>query len=636
MKPFITFLVILSGFAANAQQQTAPRPKGVWQPFPPQTKLNTLQFSRLPTTWTKQDGVKHVFIRGYGIPFTKSVEENKSSISNVGFTHFERPELISRLKVPVSKRYKMLRDADAQAIANSWAASLKDSDPLKAPLAAYGKNFSVTVSNPALWHELGKRTYNAHKGEGLDLVGFDIETFAEGTPGDKTRAFSENANLGMCDAIIENRDATRLFLYGGSLAGIIQTTQNRQDGDPYFRFPADEWRGSDQFFSINANELVKKFRQIGGFVGRDQYARRTWDDRSVWQKNRDGSIKVDDKGNPLFVVSNYPKATVTNYGVESRVYTDQAQRWVEMWGEEMDKALTDWRWLCNTPVSGYDGNFVPGTMPYPKGTVDIRPGMEKIGLSTWYRDETEFESGPNGELITEANNRPLNPRATRFQTMIRTLFYHGMILWSDKASYSDFVQGEKFTHDEGGQQVTLRSLAMGQFEDMAVGHYLACSFPKYFQLFDQNKLEWIIPKRFVNKGNDAVGERYIDKPLVWLMKEQAGRTLFATWVYPVQDVNNPAHERDISVWIVLDNGTTSGSWKLHCENRDTGFDGWTLPAGFEKAKPENFRFQFTNLLNQTFTWTGNYNVPYVARNGQPSTPTPPLPVPRSVIAGTGK
>ncbi|MBO0947484.1 hypothetical protein [Fibrella forsythiae] len=629
MKRLFLFLLLLTAGLASAQKQTAPLPQGNFFAFTPQLAKNTLLVSRFPSGWTIP--TSRPFIMGFGVPFTSSAAENARRLTNAGFTHLERDIIVDRLNLPISKRYRMLHDADAKGAAQAWAASMPDSDPRKVHVAAYGNNRAVTSDDGSIYFEIGRRTYLAGRGNGLGMVGFDIETFADPTSPERMELFTRQANLGLFQGIVDAGDNAKIFQYGGSLANIVSYIKNRQDGDIYMRYSGSEWFGSSGNFEINANPVVTYYRTHGAFVGRDQYARRTFDDRSLWQKNSDGSIKLDESGKPKLVVMNYPTDRVTNFGVQSIVYSYEPLYWLQMWYEEMEKILCDWRWLCNTPIA-YDGNQTPGTMPYPKGTVDIRPGLEGIRLCGWYRDETEAESmgnpdkGGEGEYDpATGNNRPLNPRSTRFQVFMRSLLYHGNIIWSDKAYYN-MTQGAAYSQIEGGSLVAKRALALGQFEMMIAGNYQAKNFPVLFELMDQNKIEFIIPKRFIWKGNVDVGDREIDKPIVWLMKEQNGRRVFGTWVYPCQDVNNPAHDRDITAWIELDNGTKSGSWTLRCKNRDTAYDAWTIPAGFEQAKPENWRFQFTNLLGQKFTWTGSYNVPFYGLN-----PTPPAPITRTVI-----
>ncbi|MEZ0485446.1 hypothetical protein [Fibrella aquatica] len=631
LNTLLLWLLLLS--SSLGQKQTAPRPQGNWFPFTEQLAKNTLLASRFPSGWTNP--ANRVFIMGFGVPFTANVAENNRRFTNAGFTHMERDVIVNRLNLPVSKRYRMMTDADAKNMATAWANTLADGDPKKAPLLAYGNDRSITSTDWSLWQELGKRVYLSARGPGLGLVGFDIEVFADNTSEYLRHEFQVAANLGVTQGIAETGDPAKFFQYGGSLADVVNYIKNRQDNDIYMRIPGPDWRGAGGLFDPDASTLATYYRTSGAFVGRDQYARRTWDDRTLWQKNGDGSIKLDNAGNPLHVKANYPTEKVQNFGVNSTVHTYEPLYWYQMWYEEAEKVLCDWRWKCNTPIS-YDGLQVVGQMPYPKGTVDLRAAIANLKLCGWYRDDTESEqmwnpdlNGGNGaaEFVGEAegNRRPLNPRSTRFQLLIRSLLYHGNILWSDKA-YKDFVQGQAFSAEEGGQMVPKPALSMGQYEMMIAGNFQAKNFPRFFELMDQNKIEFIIPKRFIYKGNVSVGEREVEKPIVWLMKEQAGRRLFGLWVWPVQDVNNPLHERDITCWIELDNGQKSGSWILRCKDRNAAFDAWTMPAGFETAKPENFRFQFTSLLGQKFTWTGSYNVSFSGAN-----PTPPAPITRTLI-----
>ncbi|RYF77969.1 MAG: hypothetical protein EOO39_02660 [Cytophagaceae bacterium] len=612
--------------------QNAPRPQGNFFAMEPINAKNVLTVAGFPTNSSKPEG--RVLIMGFGFPFTDNTSQNARMLTNAGFTHLERDIIVNRLQLPVSQRYRMLHDGEAKEAALAWAATMDNADAKKVHVQNYGNTRLVSSDDTTIYFEIGRRTYLANRGTGLGMVGFDIEVFDDATTGPRRQMFNRQALLGMVQGITESGDGAKIFQYGGSLADVVSYIKNKQDGDKYFRHPTDDWGGPNGFV-VNENVLVNYFRANGSFVGRDQYARRTFDDRSLWQKNSNGTIKVDQFGNPKLVVMNYPTARVTNFGVDNIVYSYEPLYWLQMWYEEAEKILTDWRWLCNTPANSYDGSQTVGSIPYPKGSVDIRPGLENLRLCGWYRDETESESmgnpdnGGAGEYDeATGNHRKLNPRAIRFQLFMRSLLYHGNILWSDKAYYN-FVQGAAYSQIEGGQTVAKPGLSMDQYRMMLAGNFQAKNFPEFFSLMDQHKLEFIIPKKFIYKGNVAVGEREIDKPIVWLFKEKDGLTVFGMWVYPCQDVNNQAHVVDIRCWIVLDSGATSGSYLLRCANRDTAYDGWNLPAGFATAKPENFRFQFTTILGQTFTWTGSYNVPFTGPN-----PTPPALITRVVTTTT--
>lgn len=601
--------------------QTAPRPMGNYFEFTPQTAPNTLLTSRLPAGWTTPPN--RVFIMGFGWPFTISAADGFRRFTNYGFTHAERPEFVAKLGLPVSKRFLMGRDADAKGQAQTWAAELPDSDVRKTHIAAYGANRAVTSTDYSIYRELGRRTWNAIKGGGLDIVGLDIETFADNTPVSTQQQFTVAINLGLTDGIAQDNAATRIFQYGGSLASFSIYAQSRED-DKWMRTPGDTWVGANSQFDVNASALATKYRTEGAYVGRDQYFRHTFDDtHSFYQKNNDGSIKTDGNGKPLWYLASYPNTTVTNYGKSAVITTNEAQLTAEMCYEEADNILQNLRWWCNTPID-YAGH-VGDPMPYPRGTWDLRAGLESLKLNGWFRDDTEsaLDSAANQEP-PNSNRRPLYDRFVRFAVGMRTLFYHGNIMWSDKA-WMNYTQGQPFSKEQGGSQVAQDDLAMGQYESMAAGHFQVSNFTKFFQLYDAGQLDFIWPVRFVNRGNDAQSEWESNKPIVSLQKEHNGRRVFAQWIWPTQDVGNASHERDITVWIVLANGTTSGSYGLHCKNRQWCMDGWTLPTGFEGALPEHFRFQWAGLTGTVFTRSGNYNV---AVSGNP---TPPAPITRQVL-----
>ena len=571
-----------------------------------------------------------------------STSDRPKLFSNGGVTSIMLAQVANDMHLPTAQRHMFPGGGGLHEMAHNIAATLPDSDPRKRDLQAYGdgttgtngqRHYYVTYNTDA-YALLGYQAYKDAVAAGENVppafFGSDIEDHEDDPKCPNGSHFLiEGFYEGARKAIEEMEKTTRLFTYGNAgLCGIISYTKNRQDADIYFVNPPDYWNEAG-VFSVNGKR-TEVFRQ-GAFVGGDKYSRRTWDSATLFRENANRSIKVDGSGNPLWY---YGNRTVCNYGHPGvQTYRWEAKYFVEMFYEELDKILTEWRWRCNTPVTGYTGNFV--NMPFPRGTIDIRPGLEKVKTISYFRDNTEIEelwdpvtskSEPfysTPELgIEAANQRPLNDRNIEFTVLARTVLNDAVYIWSACGNYGDWVQGSNGQHcfdfaGVGGMADYSIKQRFGQFETMLKASHRGRNFPELFAVMDARKAMFILPWRPIVGGNVAVGEREVDKPLYWGIKEQGGRRMWMLWCLPAQDIGNGSHERDIIWWIEMPNGTKSPSYKLHCADRITGFDQMLLPAGFENARPNDYRFKFTGLLDNTFYRTGDYNVPVV---GKPTVP----------------
>lgn len=628
---FLSLLLIAQ--AATGQLRTLPRPTGNWFAFPEQRAVNTINLRRLPAGWSVP--ASRPVLLSTSVPFPAGADGGRY-LTNGGVTHVEG-QLMVNLNLPSSKRWFMLPDhviaEHALAFRSNYAVGSAEYNAL----TTYGQNYTrqVTPGMSALWEALGRYSYGQSFAGGIGIASSDIEVFSA-TADNVQDEFKRAWTIGLLKERNSRSHPTNHLTYGiGTLAGPANYVKNREQQDEPFRIPGHDWIGSGGRFDPNASEMTILMRGAGHltYVGRDQYWRTTWGDNTVYQKNSDGSIKADGNGKALYVRSAFPTATVSNYGTTARVYTEEAKNWVEAWYSEYYKAQADWSYLCNrtSAQAAYDGSDTPSaSRPYPKGPSDLNPAMANVRLCTWIRP-TDTEAGSQYNSQTgqmedigepESNRRIINARSHRFLALIRGLFYHANVVWDDKG-YAGFSPTRSFTTVEGGTTVTKPPLKMGGIETVLAGLYQARSFPRLFSLMDAGGIDFVMPKKGVVKSNDIPGEYEWEKPIVHLWKETGGRRVWAMWVWPSQDVANADHERDMAVWVDLPNGNKTGSYRLRFKDRNVCLDGWQLPAGFESARPQDFRFQFQSLPvgspsgYRTITWTGDYNVVWSGANPSP-------------------
>ena len=620
--------------------RTAPRPQGNTVDISLQTAPYTLQLDQLPGNVPPNT---NRFLLYQGPIMTT---DRQKLFTNGGITSIALPDVANAMRLPTKQRHLFPGGNALYDIAKGLADRLPNRDPRKKSLSTYGygqNNHHYADYNLDAWKLLGKQFYLSVVGSGPPpaFFGADIEGHEDGpgTP-DAGQYLISGFYAGAREAIAERGDPTQLYTYGsGTLSEIVNYTNNRQDDDYYFRIIPPAWRGANGVVDMQG-ALSAPFR-AGAFVGGDKYQRRTWDDATLFSKNPDGSIRNTGKYNDSWF---YGKRTgVSNYGYAGfETYRWEAKYFVEMQYEEADKLLNEWRLRCNTPTTTYNGNTITGgyrgnfmTMPFPRGTIDLRPGMEKVKTISFFRDNTEIEqmydplTGTSDPYYTTpeicivaANQRPLNPDAIEMTVLARTVLNDALYIWSSNGNYGDWVQGRNGQHPFdfswcGGQRNYSIRQPFGQFETMLKASQRGRSFPELFRVMDSGKAMFVLPWRFVVRGNQQLGERELDKPIFWGIKEAGGRRMWAFWCLPAQDKHNPAHERDLTMWIQLPNGKQSPAYAMRLANRQTGFDEFLLPNGFETAQPEDFRFKFTGLLGGDFYRTGNYNVPV---SGRPSVP----------------
>ncbi|CCH02014.1 hypothetical protein FAES_4014 [Fibrella aestuarina BUZ 2] len=613
-----------------------PRPLGNFFAFPEQKAANVVNLRRFPIG-PEGDPAWPVLV-STGLPFPAGVEAQKY-FTNAGITHGEG-NLMAALSLPVQRRWYMQSDAqiaeDAMAFRNNYAVGSAEYNAL----TTYGQNYNRQVLDGfyELWKALGRYSYATRFNGGVGIGASDIEVFSNTS----AQAQSE-IKRGWTTGWLLERNArghsTPHLTYGIATicSDFVSYEANGSGNNDYpFRRPGADWQGANGLFDPNANEMVQAMRAAGhvSYVGRDKYWRSTHDDGTVFQLNADGSIKADGAGRALWRRANYPNETVTNYGVTARIYTEEPRNWIREWYVEAYKAIADWSFICNRTDAqkNYDGSDTPSAQrPYPQGTSDINPAMAYMRGCSWFRP-TDTEAGlmynnATGQMENigepESNRRIVNPRSHRYAAAIRSIFYHANVIWDDKG-YAGFTPSRIFVANEGGAQVTKAPLKMGGIETTLAGIYQVRSQVLFRQYWDAGQIDFILPMKPIVKENGVSGEYEWEKPIVTMFKKTGGLEVWALWVWPCQNVNDATHERDMAVWIELPNGTKSASYKLKFKDRNVCFEGWQLPAGFESARAQDFRFQFQTLPVgspsgfRTITWTGHYNVAFTGAN-----PTPP-------------
>ncbi|CCH01247.1 hypothetical protein FAES_3238 [Fibrella aestuarina BUZ 2] len=651
--------------ASLAQPRSAPREQGNWYSFPEQTAVNTINVRRFKKNWTVYPN--HPVLVSTGVSFPKAPDAQRM-ITNLGVTHFEG-EPAEAVGATNDQRWYFHPDQEIAHDTYGLRSQYTQGSPEYTALEAYGGAGNASTPREQrllprnvlpgfynLWVALGRYSYAQHFNSNLPLGGADIETFQDTGNDSLNHAVQREFKLGWTAGWLLERDArghrTRLVTYGiGSLAPPGGYLANLYQNDVMFRATNGDWAGNGKWVDTSANEMVRLMRrnQIT-YLCEDRYWRVTWGNGTVWQKNGDGSIKTDGAGKALFLRSNFPTATVTNFGTTARVYSDEAEYWAQKVYYELDAIQANVRWLSDTPAepSAYDGNDVPGNIPYGRGPVARRPGFEKIRVGHFLRP-TDTEAGTQENKATgqredigepESNRRVVNAKSQEYSALLRCLFYDLDVIWDDKG-YKNLTQAKAYTAVEGGVTVTKTPIHFGGVEATFNGLFRARQFPKYFELKDQNKIEFIWPKRGIRKANNVAGEYVWEKPTIALMKEVGGRGVGFVGGFLVQDIGNPAHDTPVKVWIELPDGRKTGSYLFMLKDRNTVWDWWQLPAGFENARPQDFRIQFRSLPvgttsgYRTITWTGDYNVEWTGANPSPPPVVTPTGSNTSTTTGGG-
>lgn len=615
-----------------AQTRTVPRSQGNYFELPIETVPNTMHVERLPEDWvSRQDRPLY-----YKAPFPSDLAGRKIIMSHGKPTHVHNQEVANELNLPNEHRAHFFDNLFT--ISPTALKVLPQGDPRIAPMASYAAEKGNLHDKEAA-RFIGAYAYDlgfyASMRKGLGIISFDLES-GEGL----------DAHGAMYEGAVEKAAERGLevmpFTYGSyAFASAISYAQNRDNNDSYFRLPSDAWRRGDTIdFKRQATAFMRKH---GAYVGADQYLRATWDDASVWNKNPDGSIATDQEGKPQFV---YGSRNITNYGNTAPLYKDEAREFSEECYSQAEFVLAQWRWYCNTPIDYNGDQSDVSKIPYPKGTGDVRPGLENLKLCSFFRNDTE-SIGPGWDehlgksaehLFTPeygraaANARPCNPDAVESTFLLRSIALHGNMIWTDPYGAAvDFVWGAPRkpinNSADGGMVECPNRVAAGQFETMLKARYRSMAFQSYFDLANEGKIEFVIPKRFILMKNKAVGERETDKPILWGFKETGGRRFWLYWWWPAQDIGNAAYDRTVQMWVENGaDGKTTGSYSYLCKDRKAGWEEITLPEGFEQTHAEDFRFQWEGLLGGTFTASGKYTVPVKDR------PTPPAPAKGSKLA----
>lgn len=621
-----TWLLCLLSVAAFAQPaRVAPRLQGNYAKLTPQLAYNTMLMGRLPKVGTLPTN-RFLFWQG---PVLASPSERRKLFSRAGVTHLMIPDVTNAMKLPAEQRGNFPGGHGIHVLAGHIADRLPDSDPRKASLRAYATPPYFVDHNAEAYRLLGYESYvssvNANQGVPPSVWGMDLEDH-QPKPGypEAELLFITHVYEGAKKAIADRNAKTLVYTYGvASLGDIVNHTKNRQDADIYFREPGNFWRGGSGSFDPT-NPKVLPFLE-NAIVGGDKYLRRTWDKESLFERNPDGSIRCDGRGLPVYRTG---KRTISNYGQICDTYTHEAEAYADMFYSEADNILTAWRWKCNTPPTGYAGDFK--NMPFPRGTVDLRPALRRLRLLGYLRNNTEIEQFWNPAIsnfdpfystpelgIEAANQRPLSPESIEFTMLLRTMLYDAVYVWSAEGNYADWINGRANQHKfENGFSPRY---TFGQFETLAWASRRGRQFPGLFEVMDSEKAVFLLPWRFVVRGNTTNREEsQASKPVYWGIKEQGGNRIWEFWCLPTQDVGNASHDRYLKRWIEMPDGRKSRARIMLCKDRQTGFDESVLEPGFENATAEDFRYEFVSLLGDTYYRTGNYNVPVTAK---PTVPT---------------
>lgn len=609
------------------------------QELPENEAQNMLALARFPSGWSIPVTRPLVW---HGPVFADPAERQRL-FTNGGVTHTVKAALANAMGLSPVHRAMFPGGSMMFETALRAAQELDDIDGRKADLLRFGRGdangMHYVSANRAAWQWLGYVLYKlcvaANGGVGLSLIGADMEDQQELSPG-AGGVYESGVYEGFAQAIDELGHDCQFFTYGTvCLGGVSSYTFNRQDGDPLFRRPGSMWQFTNGRDGIDlSGDNTRIFRERGAYVGRDGYQRRSIGKQPIYEADENGNVLLDSAGNPRWLVGNY---LTSCYGQTFPTYRHERRYWVQWHYEELDDLVANLWWLYGGE-SDYRGDFV--NMPTPRGTFDKRPELAKIQFSRWSRNNTEVESQYDPETnqmepiyrtpekgLEAGNQRPLTDTAVEYQFLLRTIGYQLNVIFSNEGNYLDWEQGvqgpRRFDYrPTGGQAEVGEMAAFGQFETMIKARLRGTNYPDFAALWDAGLIEFIIPKRPVVAGNTAFGEREIDKPCLMLFKERGGRRLWVFWCYPSQHLI-AAHDRVAWFW-VDGSGVKTDSYQLLFTFRKTGWAQMALPAGCEHVKAADFKFAFTSLLNHTFYFTGDFNVPVEGTLQIPPAATGPL------------
>ncbi len=524
-----------------------------------------------------------------------------------------------------STHYLIDNQAAAQAFAQRVFADYQNSDWVDhansgANLLAITPNFEVYTASPSSGNPAEVQWRNM---DGYFMQGIKAAAIAASQPVPALIAY-DWATMCHFSIALKSRNQQVSGVYTDLEPSVTYTPDV---GVPfYFSYASigDNFRGGSLSTPLaSGNPYSQYLKDNGGYAGSAEYMRNTWDDQTLWQKNTtDGSFKTRIvSGVTLRVPRNDARRTVicgeTTDILGAGYYSiGEGDNFLYLTYERLQQAIVD--------------TFLrAGGIHLPLST-DRQSGWEQLKLVQWARYEAEFKSlnevtkpDNSGIAINPAtgttynvdllNHRPLNP-----DFIERDVLGHLLL---GRECYRFFMEPQPELAFQGASNANSHTRAPHEITQKALYRL------SQFNWIRDNAFRYLIPQYLIrNIARDRSwydpNEEFEKKPILFgglcdSRADKASKPYFWFFAsYPAQDISEQT--QGIYWWVDGGGAAITPGYAYMMDGRQTFLDDHQVPDNVAGLSPTRFRTQFTDLMGEKHTLTGDYRSAKIT-----SHPTPP-------------
>lgn len=573
----------------------APRLKGNWYTYEPQSALQAVNLRRFP-----EFASDPYFAAIYNWKLFRT--RDTFDVLKQGFTHVARQDEYIGDSLPQGQRAGFYSDAYFYKNAVRWADELVANNPDDKRiryLRALGMEHRMVVDEDTC-HFLGEKMWDDAKnayayGKGCGILTIDIETDMHSAIGHPEDMFGGDS-LTMMGLIFREAykiaeaegKPFRIFGYGYSLAGSWAGGWGEKvpNGEAYKNLNHD-FQSGDPAKPFNNHPMIQAYQLAGGYIGVDKYMRNTWGPVSYYDQNPDGSYVMQD-GRRVYRTADLK---TTYYGQEIPLSGHDTSG--EFLGKEAESVL---RFYLMDLGDIYTTHFwLNGGKSRRKLSDKVDP-WKTTEMGRWLRYDTE----PILSAGARFGERPIYDKLLT-ATIVQRSFLCGQWFWQ--------AEGLGNLGEKGPEKLQSK----GAVEAAVYARHRVQNIVEPF-MRDYDDFYFVRPIRGFNEIQAVPGNDPQEGPIMggWL----AGRSFAFYACYVAQD-ETEADARDVIFW--YDDGVhVSPAYKFRLENRDTVIERIELPDVIpEETDPRYLRFQFTDINGREHTWSGDYEFPVIG------TPKPP-------------
>ena len=363
----------------------------------------------------------------------------------------------------------------------------------------------------------------------------------------------------------------------------------------HFAIVEEPFRGGSQSAPLGTGTVLAQLLKDGLIYvgGANSYLQFTMDNdpnQSYYQKNSDGSFKLDGNGNPLF-------------RTDERTATVHGQN-ITIWSEDYELAMNK---LYGIVARICTAMFImAGAKHMPKST-DRQVGFEKmLGQYGAFRSDAEgLPSVPRGDAEA-LNERALAAHLAQGHGMLLYLFCDYIMNWMSSQERIAF-----------GADNNYGSKARAAVEQYAAG-MITMSKLNFLETIPWQLCQpvfWIWKQGIT--GPQDPDSHFSRKPISidGIFTKDGKPAMFSLLWVPTQDVNATT---TFVKWVDKGGGPISPGYKMQVTGRFPIVDWWYLPQACAGMEPKDLYTQFDDLRKVVRTWRGDYRQPKITDN-----PTPP-------------